>query len=172
MAALYPDKVKAYLNITSDDNELNPFIDAAEAMIAELVGPLEPTTLTAFVLGGATMVLPTAPILSVTSAEIEGYSTIDLDACLIDLRAGIIHAPTYGAAAGYMYTVTYVAGWLSLPADLRMGVMELVRHLWLTQRGPTRRPGSTTAEVIPGAAYALPYRVEQLISAYVNKRVA
>jgi hypothetical protein len=53
-----------------------------------------------------------------------------------------------------------------------MAIRELVRHLWRTQRGPTRRPGSEPSEsvsnTVPGAAYVLPFRVVELITPHVQ----
>jgi hypothetical protein len=55
---------------------------------------------------------------------------------------------------------------------LLMAVKELVRHMWQTQRGPTRRPGSqpseSAANTVPGAAYLLPFRVSELIAPHLQ----
>jgi hypothetical protein len=68
--------------------------------------------------------------------------------------------------------VVYSAGRASCPADLLLAVRELVRHIWETQRGGTRRPGSSasseTANTIAGAAYLFPFRVEQLLAPYIQ----
>jgi hypothetical protein len=80
--------------------------------------------------------------------------------------------------------VVYQAGWqvgadpeadgyVALPADLVLAAKEMVRHLWLTQRGsgvqrPGSRPSDTLSNTLPGAAYTLPFRVEQLLAPYIR----
>lgn len=62
--------------------------------------------------------------------------------------------------ADWIISAPWAAG--ELPADLRLAVIELTRHLWQTRRGPTARGQAETA----GAAYTLPFRVTQLLAPY------
>ena len=153
-----PD-VKAYLGITgqAQDVDLMATRDAACAAVAGRVGPLEPSAVTQRCRGGgAALVLSTLPVIAVTSvtARSGGVVASDWD----DLAAGLL----YGTWCEAYYDVVYQAGYVTLPADLRQGLKELVRHLWSTQRTKDRR----TVDDLPGSAYAWPTRVEQLVAPY------
>lgn len=151
------------------DGELQSFIDTAEAAIGERVGPLAATTHTARVRGGGkVLVLPLSPAVSLTSVtpadDTTGLALADL---YLDEEAGLVTYEAGGSFGSRHYDVVYVAGRATLPADLRMAVLELVRHLWDTQRGPSRAGSTvfdTTANPTPGAAYMFPFRVEQLLA--------
>lgn len=177
MAALNITEAKAYLNITTSasDAVLTGIIAAAEAAIGNKVGPLQPVTRTVRAAGGSTLILP-SPIGDITAISDAGGSAVDVADLYVDQAAGVIY-PTQGGYLGSgWYDVTYEHGHDPCPADLLLAVKELVRHLWTTQRGPSRRPGSTdseaTANTIPGAAYLLPFRVSELIAPYLQPGVA
>lgn len=175
MSALLLADAKTHLNITVNtyDTELQGFIDAAEAVIGNIVGPLVLTGVSARVrASGGSLILPVAPAASVTSITDSGSTALVLADLVIDLDAGIVTYANGAFFADGWYTVEYSAGRSSMPADLLLAVKELVRHMWTTQRGATTRPGSAPPESMPGAAYALPMRVEQLIAPHAIHRVA
>lgn len=169
MAVVSLPEVKSYLNIASNvhDDELPGMIEAAQAAIAQRVGPLEPVEVTANLSGGSALALPVYPILSLTSVTSAG-NTIAHAGFTIDSGAGLVSNAAGGFLLSTPYTVTYMAGRNPCPPDLVLAVKELVRHLWMTQRGPTGRPGSAQSDAasntVPGAAYIFPFRVEQLLA--------
>lgn len=170
MAVLDLSAVKAHLSITTSEHDakLTAMIAAAEAAIAERVGPLAPESRTVRVAPyGRTLFVP-SPAVSLTSvADADGTTTDTADLHLVT-RSGMVTRNDGATFAARWYTITYQWGRATCPDDLKLAVMEMVRHLWTTQRGPTRRPGSTdsdaTANTIPGAAYLLPFRVSELIA--------
>lgn len=166
MAILTPDDVRPYLNKTSaaDDGKLDQFISAAEAMLAARCGPLEPTPASSVVRGSGTtsLPLPIVPIISV--ATVTARSGLTISPAWVDTEAGVIHGDA--AFTEDFYTVVYQAG-RECPSDLRQGILELVRHLWITQRGAGDRTGSPMDDVM-GGSYSLPRRVEQLIAPYLQ----
>ena len=170
MPVLPLSDLKKHLNITSNtyDDELESMIAAAEAAIAKRVGPLEPTTVTATVSGSGALTLPVYPVLSLTSVTDAGGTSVPLLGITTDLASGVLTGSGGAGIGSSTYTVVYSAGRATCPPDLLMAVLELVRHFWDTQRGPTRRPGSTASDAasntIPGAAYMFPFRVEQLLA--------
>lgn len=174
MSVLQLADAREYLALGSGqrDTELQATIDAAEAAIAQRCGPLAPTATTARVGGSSTaLALTVLPALSLTSITPVGGTAVSLADVYLDLSAGLV---TYNAGSVFparLYDVAYVAGRSPCPADLLMAVRELVRHLWLTRRGPTRRPGSEPSEsasnTMPGAAYLLPFRVSELIAPHL-----
>lgn len=179
MSVLDSTDAAAYLNIGGNQHtaELQTMIDAAEAAIAQRCGPLTSTATTARVRGGGyVLVLPTTPAVSLTSVTPVGGTALTVGDLYLDTRAGLV---TYNLGAGFpssLYDVVYNAGRVTCPADLLMAVKELVRHMWKTQRGPTRRPGSepseSTANTVPGAAYMLPNRVLELIGPHLQAGIA
>jgi hypothetical protein len=165
-------EVKTHLNLTASthDAELQSLIDAAEAAIGERVGPLAPTAETARVRGGGrdTLVLPISPVVSLTSVTPVDGDALTLSDLHLDQESGLIAFEAGGSFSLRHYDVAYDAGRTECPADLKLAVKELVRHVWSTQRGPTTRPGSRESEgaanTLPGAAYVFPFRVEQLLA--------
>ena len=168
MSALSLPIARAYLNIgtSDDDTEVQATIDAAEAILANSVGPL--TTLaqrTDRVLGGKKLILPLAPVVSVASITAPDGTVVDQSTLTINTAAGVIYFSD--GVTGFwqnVYDVTYTPGRSSLPGDLLMAVKEMVRHLWQTQRGPAVRPGISSDSATPG--YLMPYRVQELIEPY------
>lgn len=173
MAVLALEDIKTHLNITSADNdgELQSMLAAAVAAIGERVGPLEPATRTVRVSAAGRSVLLPGPVVSVTSIVDADGNAVAVPDTYLDVAPGLVTMNDGTAFASRFYTVTYVAGRDPVPQDLQLAVKELVRHFWLTQRGPTRRPGGATSEAaantVPGAAHMLPFRVAELIKPYV-----
>lgn len=175
MSVLTLAEAKTHLGITvtTYDAELQTFVDSAEAAIAAKVGPLSQTTRTDRVRGmGKELILPAAPVVSVTSVTPVGGAALDLTSIVVDYAAGVV---AYVAATQYnfarfplpWYDVVYVAGRSTTPADLLQAIKELLRHLWVTQRGvTTRRPGSGDDDA-PAVGYAFPHRVLELLSPYM-----
>lgn len=173
MSVLTLAKAKTHLNIgtSAHDVELQDIIDAAEAAIAEKCGPLEPVAKSERVVGcGSSLLLRHTPVVELTSVTPVGGTAYDVALFYVDPTAGVVTwasgRGTFASSPGY--DVVYQAGRSSVPADLLLGVKEHVRHLWESQRGPQRRPGSTTSDAasntLPGAAYLFPFRVEQLLA--------
>lgn len=168
MSVLSLANAKTHLNVTTtkDDGEIQALIDAAEAAIAQRVGPLKPTTVTARVSGSTALVLPVCPVLSLSTVVDDAGTAVTLGDLSVDLDAGVVTYLT-GARFPTYFTVVYQAGRNPCPADILLAVKELVRHLWMTQRNPALFPGSSISDgpaSVPGAAYLMPYRVQELIA--------
>lgn len=54
------------------------------------------------------------------------------------------------------------------PNPVRMAILNLVEHLWDTQRGPAAGPLDPETLTRPGAGYAIPNRVAQMIAPYMT----
>jgi hypothetical protein len=164
---------KAFLNQTTstNDDEVQMFLDRAERILARRVGPLGTETVTDEVhTGPGPLVLRRYPVVGVTSATSYGATVTDLD---LDTDAGVLYG-TFGSTSRAV-RVTYTAGRESLPEDLELAVLELVKHLWESQRGNSAAtpPGSYPGEdVQPAAGYLLPYRVQSLIEPFLSPAVA
>ncbi|MEE4546773.1 head-tail connector protein [Streptomyces sp. V4-01] len=179
--------VKAHLNINDSrqDDELQGFILAAGDLTRNVVGPILPETHTEWHNGGSrTLTLDWLPLGSVqsvteyiaatswplteqplgTSTDAYGY-TVDVDTGQITRRA-------VGDAVPFPYgiknvCVVYTAGRGGVsPWAVRLGALELIRHLWqLTQQGGRPQFGGADLDSGAGAVpsgFALPNRVLEL----------
>ena len=72
---------------------------------------------------------------------------------------GVVTNPGLGESD---WTVTYTAGWATIPAGMRLAVLEMVRHLWRPQRGSTARGPEDN-----GPGYLVPNRVRELIEPHL-----
>jgi hypothetical protein len=160
-------QAKTHLNIpvTTYDTELQDFIDAAEAAIVRKCGPLVSTATTVKLMHpGGLMSLPTTPAISLTSITDSSGTAASLTGVSVSSE-GIVFGATFPAD---LYTVVYQAGRATTPPDLLMAVKELLRHLWVSQRGAGVRPGSPINEPAGSLAYAFPFRVSELIADHVQ----
>lgn len=180
MSVLTVAAAKVHLNVTTStqDAEIQTFIDAAEAAIATRCGPLASTPgITERHAGGgrASLVLRVTPVISIQSVAAVDGATIDV--AQLDLRSdtGIVsylRGQLFPSFASLLYDVTYTAGWDPVPKDLMLAVKELVRHFWEgSQRGPVARPGTDTPST-SGIAGGLPDVVAELIDPYVPVAIA
>lgn len=174
MAVVTLGEAKAHLNITAttSDTELETFIDRAEAAVVARCGPLAPVAVTSRVRGESNILaLPTTPVISLTSITPLNASALTVTDYLVSEGGNVEHVIGAWFLARW-YTVTYQAGRTTLAEDLRLGILELIRHMWDTQRGGLSRPGSpmstAMSNTMPGAAYLFPFRVEQLLAPHAQ----
>lgn len=175
MAVLTLAEAKTHLNITSaiNDAELQTFIDAATAAAIKRVREIESTAGQTYRArgGGRGLVLPTGQaIISVQSVTEVGGALIDMSLLKVRTASGVIEYDLGGVFTARSYDVVYTAGYSVTPADLKHGVKDLVRHLWMTQRGISR-PGAAD-EQLPTATYTLSNRVRELFAPYRRTPVA
>lgn len=166
-------EVKAHLNMSGvdldRDDELTQMVLAAQSAVEARVGPLTRRTVTETYSGGVPAIVLTAPVIGVSSVSESGTA---LDAADYSVSAG---SGVLTRVSGYSRStwtsgfnniaVTYTVGLAFIPPDLRQAVLELVRHLWTTQRGQMsgRRGGD---EFVAGQGYSLPNRVLELLAPY------
>lgn len=161
--------VKPYLSISGTDNDtrLEAALDAAEALMAQKIGPLTATTFTDVVDGGgrSALTLERFPVVALSSVTTDSGATVDTSLLTLD-RSGVVTYKSRAAFNATSYTVEYAAGWEApLPPDVIRAVAALTQHLWSPQRGPATRGGPTDQTASP--AYALPHFVEQMVSHYI-----
>lgn len=175
-----PD-AKAYLNnvSTATDAELQTFIDAAEAAIVQRIGPLTPAAQTSRVRGwSTTLQLPVWPVALLTSVTPVGGTALNVADLIVDpdgLRT--VEWLQYGYFGARWYDVVYTAGrtvTASVNPDIYKADLELIRHMWTTQRGKAvGGPAAATRLVpgdvgtVPGAGYTFPARVTELLQPYL-----
>jgi hypothetical protein len=183
--------VKAHLNIPSSDNrqddELQGFILAAAELARNHCGPFLPETHTEFYDGGKPKIVPDfVPVQTVLSiTEYYGLSAFPLTeqqlgqqfsafAYTVDYTTGEITRRTFGGESAQFafgsknIKVVYTAGRAGgVPWTVRLGVLELIRHLWqMTQQGGGRPKFNSGAydggEAVVPTGFAIPSRVLEL----------
>lgn len=176
------DEVKAHLNIpaanTDLDEELRRFVDAATDLAENYVGcVLGRQTFTNEYYDGNTDIirLRNPRALQITSVYENGqlissdnYSLDPTGQRLSRITTGSIAGPNYfgiWAPGANSVKISYVSGFINPPAAAKQGVLELVRHLWQTQRGAmnvlTRNQSGD--DFYPTATYSLPRRCMELL---------
>jgi hypothetical protein len=176
------DEAKAYLNIPSTDStldeELRRFIDAstdlAETYVGQVLG--RRTFTDELYDGGADCIRIRNPrALSITSVY-ENGALVAPSGYALDYtgqRLYRVGSSTLFANNSYGYwtagfnniKITYVAGYVNPPMAAKQGVMEILRHLWTTQRGSFNVMGRVQSgdELYQAPTYSLPRRAMELL---------
>ena len=165
--------IKTHLQITvsSYDTELGNFCLAASDACEAYTGRVwRSTTVTAELHDGGQpfLRLRTVPVASVTTV-VEYGTTLTAADYVLDGRLGWLYrggptTPLCWLDGRQSIAVTYVAAPPGpVPYTITHGVLEMVRHLWETQRGGTGLPRTgPDGEWDPSHAYSIPRRVAEL----------
>lgn len=188
-------EAKEHLNIpesvTTNDDELTVFLRRTERAMFNRVGhvKLRAIPISEYRSGGRSSVkVHTCPIGVVTEISVQGtvVPAADLDGPGagwyleddVDEKVGIIrHTDRF--PRGFV-KVTYQPGRDPIPEDLELASVELLRHLWKTQRGAvTSRPGLRGEQQVDppqagprggertSSGFTFPNRVMELIGPYI-----
>lgn len=186
------EDVKLHLNKTDyiDDVELQGFIDAATPLIENMSGATINRTVVETHSGGtSTIILNSMPIVSVDSiVETYGQTNYTLTQVQLgtaqsgfsytfDALTGRITRRAFNSVAIFPngegnVLITYTTGRTSVPGNIRLATLMLVQHLWTTSqmnRNGNRPSLGGDDTFMPGAAYAVPTRVKELLQ--VSPRV-
>jgi len=176
------DSVLAHLNIpaaSANEEEIRRFIDAAQDLAENYVGAvLGRRTFTEYYDGQTDIIRLRNPRAISITEVIEVGTTLDSSQYQLDptgqrlmrLTAASLTASTsvaygYWASGVNAVKVTYVAGYAITPPAVQQGVLEIIRHLWSTQRGAVNvmtRTGSGD-DFYPASTYSLPRRAMELL---------
>ena len=175
-------EVKAHLNIpstsTTDDEELRRFIDAgsdlAEGYVGQVLG--RRTFTDELYDGGTEFIRIRNPKAISISSVYENDSLVSSTAYKLDytgqrlyrIGSGTLYATnSYGYWTGGFNNIkiTYVAGYVNPPMSAKQGVLEIIRHLWTTQRGAMNVMGRQLSgdELYSTPTYSLPRRAMELL---------
>ena len=180
-------QAKEFLNITNttSDSELQLFVTAASEMWANRGGPVGSQTFDEWYDGGEPMVVVrSTPIITVTSVTVSlGAFTYTLQehatgtsgyawAYTVDKRTGTFIRRSAGVAIpfenGYRNVhIQYTSGYGTVPSDVQLAVLLLIKHMWTTQRGIGKRPAMGGMEDdVRSATYVWPNKVEEILANY------
>jgi hypothetical protein len=176
------DEVKNHLNIpltdTTLDDELRSFIDSSSDLAESYVGQvLGRRTFTSELYDGGTefIRIRNPKAISITSVY-ENDVLVSPSQYVLDYtgqRLYRIGSGTLYATNSYGYwtqgmnnvSITYVAGYVNPPMAAKQGVLEIIRHLWQTQRGAINVMSRTNSgdELYSTPTYSLPRRAMELL---------
>lgn len=180
-------QAKEFLNITNtaSDSELQFFVTAASEMWANRGGPVGSQSFDEWYDGGEPMVVVrSTPIISVSSVTVSlGAFTYTLQehatgtsgyawAYTVDKRTGTFIRRSAGVAipfeSGYRNVhIQYTSGYGTVPNDVQLAVLLLIKHMWTTQRGIGRRPGmGGESDDVRSASFVWPNKVEEILANY------
>ena len=175
------DEVLEFLNIptaSANENEVRRFIDASTDLAETYVGQvLGRRTFTNELYDGGTefIRIRNPKAISITSVTENGLevsaSNYVLDYTgqrLYRIGSGTLYATnSYGYWTQGMnnVSITYVAGYVNPPMSAKQGVLEIIRHLWQTQRGAINVMSRTNSgdELYSTPTYSLPRRAMELL---------
>lgn len=167
------DARKAIGTAPSDDNELRLFVAAATPVIESIVGAVLTRTETQPADGGKTGVaLWERPdeVLGVTvNGELLEPTEYTVAKAPAIVYAGGSTTPTRFPVGRQNIVVTYTTGFSTIPPNIRLAAIELVRHLWQVGRQGSRPafgddPSDEPTDQTP-MGFAVPRRVTQLCGA-------
>lgn len=184
-------QAKKHLNMGAasgaDDAELEDFIKRSESTVSELVGVVKQPASAVVEYhagGGRAVILKKRPVFTVASVSVLGTTVAAADrdngtaGWYVENERGGLILHTSCFPSGFV-KVTYTPGWVTIPASIELAALELLRHLWKTQRGAVQgRPGVRGEPTDPqqqanaGAGYLLPNRVQQLLRPFMQVPVA
>jgi len=175
------DEVLEFLNIPSasaNENEVRRFIDAstdlAETYVGQVLG--RRTYTSELYDGGGEFIRIRNPKAISISSVYENDSLVSSSSYALDytgqrlyrIGSGSLYATnSYGYWAQGMnnLSITYVAGYVNPPMSAKQGVLEIIRHLWQTQRGAINVMSRTNSgdELYSTPTYSLPRRAMELL---------
>jgi hypothetical protein len=111
------------------------------------------------------------PILDLTSitAVLDGGTDYTPAEVAFDSRTGIVRRLDGLVFTGGPWDVTYTAGRTGVQANWRAAALEIIRHVWTTQRGGTPtgfRPGGAVSGEetwLPGFGFSVPRRALEML---------
>ena len=176
------DEVKAHLNIPSTDTtldeELRRFMDAATDLAENYTGIiLGQRTFTDETYDGQNEFLRiiNPKVISIISV-VENGLTLNSNQYFMDhtgqrlyrIGSGTLYSSNsygYWAPGIQNIKVTYKAGFINPPSAIRQGVLEIIRHLWQTQRGAMNVMGRNIEgdQMYSAPTYSLPRRAMELL---------
>ena len=158
---------------TSNDADLEAYIEAATPVIENITGPLIVRSRTFTFDGGAPQVVVPVRFTSVTSVVESGVTVTDY---VSDVLAGTVTAGTTGGVRDFAYgfqniVVTVSVGVESVPTNVKLAARELVRFWWQQGRqANTPAFGDSPDSGMVPMGFAVPRRVHELLEP--NKRIA
>lgn len=157
---------------TAEDAELADYVAAVTAVVervrGEVVAPREVVDELELTHAGRFR-LHSVPVLWLTSlSAVDGSAVWNVADMHAHAGSGVVTVlagpPVHG-----LVSVSYQAGYETIPDNYRVAARIILAHLWETQRGGTGLPGFGGLESTPapGVGYAIPNRARELLGSRV-----
>ncbi len=169
------DRVKQHLGVGHDDDDdlIALYLDAATASVEGPHGigiPLRSATyrLTLDAFPGGCITIPLRPVTGVVSVQFKeatgAVQTLSPTSYIVDLNTGTVSRTIGGswpatAALPGSVTVTFTAGFATIPADLQAAILLTVGHYYRNREAVVGTENSVTP-------LALPLGVESILNRY------
>lgn len=152
----------------ADGPKLRLYIAAATPVIEDITGAVLQRTIEQHADGGRSGVALWERPDEITSVEIDGTAITDYVA---NMNAAIVYRGRHGErfpSGRQIIKITYTTGATSVDPNVRLGTLELIRHLWQIGQqissGSVVEYGQNTQIVTTPSGYAVPKRVLELCS--------
>lgn len=147
---------------TSQDEKLQGYVDGITAAIEEKKGVvLEARTVTDEISAGRgvnTVTLSSIPVISLTSTQsLDGTTTWDVGNLHVNTKTGKVTVLTGPPLSGTI-TVTYQAGYQTVPDNYVRAALVVLQHNWETQRGVGTRQAGVLDPADQRSTYSFPYK--------------
>ncbi len=138
------------------------YLDSAIGVVEGIWGPITPTTVSDSFDGGDQIIALTKRPLTLISVMEDGKPSLDW---VPNFDSATVHCTAGKFSKGIQnITVSYIAGTVIIPANVRLAVREQFRFLWQIGRQAQRASNAdaSVADPIP-QGFAVPRRVSQLL---------
>lgn len=165
------DEAKDQVNIPdtdpSHDVELQAYIDAVTAVVERQTGDVVTPQAVAerhSVCRVSSLVLNRRPVISLTTvARVDGSQTWTVGDLDVDTPISLVRVVN-GPPLDGLLTVTYQAGYTSIPPNWTLAARFIVQHLWKSQRGSSGpRMGGVDMDAIEIGMSTVPRDVWMLL---------
>lgn len=154
------------------DAELTAYVQAATAVIENLVGPVLQTSKSVAFDGGITAIVLPDKATAVTSVTENGV-TLTAGSYFFDPIGGIVFGgnsvyPRVFYPGRLSIVVTYTVGYATVPATLQLAARELVRFWWQQGKAANRPAYGDAVETAAPQGFAVPKRVIELCEPFIR----
>lgn len=154
------------ITVTTNDSDIEDYIEAATPVIEQIAGPQYSRNLSFTFDGGSTAVVIPHRFTSVVSLLVDGVALADY---IARPASGVIYAGTTEGLEEFEsgvqnVVVTVAVGSATIPANVKLAARELVRHWWQQGRQGNRPAFGNEAEAQDAPmGFSVPRRVYQLL---------
>ncbi|MGH3096948.1 MAG: phage head-tail connector protein [Streptosporangiales bacterium] len=150
---------------TSQDDELQPYMDAVMVAVEHYTGELMSQQVVSEqheARRQSSLMLYSLPVVAVTAVINEAGAQWDVDGLHVDKQTGRL--VSLGRPFDGFVTVTLRAGYDIVPANYYVAALIILEQMWRTQRGPSTASFGDVPDFASGpTGFAIPRRAEEML---------